>query len=794
MKSLVFLFTIAIFTFSNNFGQQMNVASFRLLEADLDARQNFPERDQNGNLCAIIKIVTTQTGFAFDNGTLGITKTKQQLGEIWVYVPYGTKRLTIQHAQLGIIRDYIIPERIEQGRAYELILTTGRVVTQVLDEGPRQQWLAITSVPEGATVFINDELVGITPFNKKMDFGFYSYRLELASYQNYAGKVEITNKQKVSLDINLKSTLGYAYITTSPESEAKLSIDSKPLTNTSPAYSMALTAGNHNILAIKPLFKPVTQTITILEGDTVNVDIKMPENYATVQVSSPATTDILIDGTKKGSGSWQGRLELGLHVFEAKKEKYVSDKQSLNLESGQYYPINLNPIARTGSLDIITTPMKARIRINGSLTNPDGIAYGETPNTITNLLIGEYTISLEKEGFGSLVKTINIAEGQTLELQETLPKGNTITLITQPAGAGISVDGTSRGVSPLSVTLDYGNHTIEAVKDGYNTYSGNFFIEQGKNEYMFTLSSGGEKINIISSPAGATVTIDGKYAGTTPLNEYLLGFGSHTLNLSLNGYNDLDRTIVLQTGKYNDTYYNYPLYKSSGSKEDDYKAPKGESRYKSMKESAKDYYREKAGTAIMFGSHQTVFLNDAFSNLIDNGKLEIATGQALGIKFFSGYPFYFDLTWFSSRYKITDNTLMAEIISSANNMNTYGTLDYESVQDTLTFMHHGIEASAGFSILNLTKYFTVYGGIGYQFSRLAFGRTLWNYLDEKATNNSDAKWDDYIYFSKATNCVIGKIGASLNFGHLQFFAEFKRSFFNDDIKNKQTYLGVAIAF
>ncbi len=67
--------------------QNISVKTFRLIENDLDARVHYPKRDQNSEVCAIIKVVTTQTGFSFDVGSLGIVATEQKVGEIWVYVP-----------------------------------------------------------------------------------------------------------------------------------------------------------------------------------------------------------------------------------------------------------------------------------------------------------------------------------------------------------------------------------------------------------------------------------------------------------------------------------------------------------------------------------------------------------------------------------------------------------------------------------------------------------------------------------------------------------------------------------
>ena len=78
--------------------QNISVSSFRLLETDLTANTHGTiEHDQNGEVAALIKVVTTQTGFVFDGGALGIVKTVQKPAEIWVYVPRGSKKITIKH-------------------------------------------------------------------------------------------------------------------------------------------------------------------------------------------------------------------------------------------------------------------------------------------------------------------------------------------------------------------------------------------------------------------------------------------------------------------------------------------------------------------------------------------------------------------------------------------------------------------------------------------------------------------------------------------------------------------------
>lgn len=79
----------------NSSAQSISVKSFSLLDTDLTANTaGTIEKDQNGETAALIKVVTTQTGFTFDGGVLGIVKTKQTPGEVWVYIPKGSKKST----------------------------------------------------------------------------------------------------------------------------------------------------------------------------------------------------------------------------------------------------------------------------------------------------------------------------------------------------------------------------------------------------------------------------------------------------------------------------------------------------------------------------------------------------------------------------------------------------------------------------------------------------------------------------------------------------------------------------
>jgi hypothetical protein len=56
-------------------------------------------------------------------------------------------------------------------------------------------------------------------------------------------------------------------------------------------------------------------------------------------------------------------------------------------------------------------------------------------------------------------------------------------------------------------------------------------------------------VNVYSSPAGASILIDGVYAGTTPKTVQGVPAGNHILRLSLSGYNDYEGSIYIVPGQ-----------------------------------------------------------------------------------------------------------------------------------------------------------------------------------------------------------------------------------------------------
>lgn len=113
-----------LFCQATMFSQEFSVASFQVLPNDVSAFIHHV-RDLNDEACALIK-VEAPSDFAFST-PLGIVKRKDEVGEIWLYVPKGAKMLTLKHPQWGVIRDYKLGKPLESRMTYELKLNLPRL-------------------------------------------------------------------------------------------------------------------------------------------------------------------------------------------------------------------------------------------------------------------------------------------------------------------------------------------------------------------------------------------------------------------------------------------------------------------------------------------------------------------------------------------------------------------------------------------------------------------------------------------------------------------------------------------
>ena len=452
--SILLLLVCSVSAFSQD---GISVSSFRALENDLTANTHGTmEKDFNGETAALIKVVTTEQGFAFDGGMVGIVKTKQGIGEIWVYVPHGIKKITIQHPQLGILRDYYFQIPIEKARTYEMKLTTGRVITTV-ERKVSKQYVMFHVTPANAIVELDGMPLDLVDgyVEKSMPHGTYSYRVSCANYHTEAGQVVVA-QDKVEMKVSLRPNFGWIKFDGANEFHgAHIYIDNDRVGQL-PLTTDKLVSGTYRVKVLKSLYKTFEQQVTVTDNNTTTLNVSLVPNFANITLTTDTESEIWIDGHQQGKGKCTIGLELGEYSVEVKRPSYRTASDVITVSDIVSRTIQLpSPTPIYGALDITSTPSHATVYI-------DGVEMGQTPLILDNVFVGSRKVILKKEGYEPYEKTMTLTEDAdntlTASLEVEKPKA--------PAFVnGAKKTYTVNGVSFTMVDVEGGTFTMGATSE-----------------------------------------------------------------------------------------------------------------------------------------------------------------------------------------------------------------------------------------------------------------------------------------------------------------------------------------
>jgi len=125
----------------------------------------------------------------------------------------------------------------------------------------------------------------------------------------------------------------------------------------------------------------------------------------------------------------------------------------------------------------------------------------------------------------------------------------------EPAGATVSVNGEAKGPTPLDLeSLAFSKYEIRLELKGYETRTRSVELtaENPKGELKVVLPKTAPAqgiADVLSTPFGASVTIDGKKVGQTPLADFKLPPGVHQVEMSREGYEDWIGSVKVEPGK-----------------------------------------------------------------------------------------------------------------------------------------------------------------------------------------------------------------------------------------------------
>jgi formylglycine-generating enzyme required for sulfatase activity len=177
----------------------------------------------------------------------------------------------------------------------------------------------------------------------------------------------------------------------------------------------------------------------------------------------------------------------------------------------------------------------------------DGELLGRAPLTDVEVPPGEYSIALRAPRFlpADLDLAIEGGGARRSVLAPLTPNWAPVTLETDPPGAEVRVDGELAGVTPLAMELEAGERELEARLRGYNAWRGRVMVEPDTPQSLtpVRLVQADGRVELVSQPGDAAVSVNGEYRGRTPLELRLAPGREYRITLSRPGHETVVREL-----------------------------------------------------------------------------------------------------------------------------------------------------------------------------------------------------------------------------------------------------------
>jgi len=260
-------------------------------------------------------------------------------------------------------------------------------------------------------------------------------------------------------------------------------------------------------------------------------------------------------------GTWPG-IRIGKHyllqpdtyVLRAQKQGYRDLEKSLSVgdEKKQVFRYGLDKLPGRLAVTAHDVNQVSQV-ITGARIFLDGQPVGITPATVDDVQPGLRRLLVEAERYKPLETEVAVQGMGTLQnvALALVPAWAGVQIRSMPEGAQVFLDGRRVGQTPLHLDLDEGVYSLKLSMDRYKPKQIQLEV---KADQPVTLDSillvpADGTLLLRTDPGGASVTLKGQYAGTTPLDAAVASGEKHLLRISKPGYEEISREVSLYPGE-----------------------------------------------------------------------------------------------------------------------------------------------------------------------------------------------------------------------------------------------------
>jgi len=249
-----------------------------------------------------------------------------------------------------------------------------------------------------------------------------------------------------------RNTRAAAAASASPVADGQLAVSSEPdgavitvegRTTESwrtPQTIASLAPAVYRVTVSKSGYATETRNVQVVSGNRAALEVKLTPLKAWLNVSGAPGARILIDGKETGKFSpAEFTLDPATHNVTLKKEGYFDSSSDIKLTAGQTlsYSPSLTQAGRTDNIKVVgggfkklfgggssegMTRMEIRTEPKGAQVAVNGTVLPKVTPFEIQLEPGNYQITLQKDGYQPIHKSISTQANQKLKIEEQLSK------------------------------------------------------------------------------------------------------------------------------------------------------------------------------------------------------------------------------------------------------------------------------------------------------------------------------------------------------------------------------------
>ncbi|MGB8326588.1 MAG: PEGA domain-containing protein [Steroidobacteraceae bacterium] len=296
--------------------------------------------------------------------------------------------------------------------------------------------------------------------------------------------------------------------------------------------TLFVARGVRTLRAERDGYRPAEERVTVAADRTATLKLRLIKLPGRLDIDTGGiAANVLVDGETVGRAPGVVSVGAGERTIVLRAERFLDYQAKLDIDGAgmkQALVAKLRP--SWGRITVTSDPAGALVSVNGR-------AVGVAPRSI-DLPAGVQRVEIAAPGLRSWSSSVVVRAGESVAIGPVkLGLAYARLLVrSQPVGAEVSIAGSYRGKTPLSIELAPGlAHEVVVTRSGYTNWTRSVLVESGRNTVLdVRLAPIAVGLSVRGEPADAEVLIDGTLRGKAPLALELTA-GEHRVEIRKEG-------------------------------------------------------------------------------------------------------------------------------------------------------------------------------------------------------------------------------------------------------------------